>query len=127
MDSHADAKAQDFVDNITSALQQGDSIDLTVGLSDSARDENLDLVSLILGLRAALVPVEPSAEFASQLRDQLLENEAGLAARLRRMPARIHFAAVLALFAGFSLLLSRRLFGASAPQDISEEPVATAL
>ncbi len=127
MDSHADAKAQDLVDNITGALQQGNSPDPIVDLSDGAHDEYVDLVSLIQGLRDTLVPVEPSAEFAAHLKTQLLISEAGLVARLRKMPARLHVAAILALFAGFSLLLSRRLFGASTAQDISEEPVATAL
>lgn len=127
MDSHADAKAQDFVDDITGALQQGNSIDPLVDLSDSAHEEFVDLVSVIQDLRETLLPVEPSAEFATHLKTQLLENEAGLAARLRKMPARLHVAAILALFAGFSLLLSRRLFGASTAQEISEEPVATAL
>ena len=127
MDSHADAKAQDFVDDVTSALQQGNSLDPLVHLSDGDREQVVDLVSLIQGLGATLLPVEPSAEFSAHLKTQLLENEAGLAARLRKMPARLHVAAFLALFAGFSLLLSRRLFGASAAQDISEEPVATAL
>ncbi|MDE2859643.1 MAG: hypothetical protein OXN94_17485 [Chloroflexota bacterium] len=127
MDSHADAKAQDFVDDITGALQQGNSLDPLVDLPDGAREEVVDLVSVIQGLRDTLLPVEPSAEFAAHLKTQLLESEAGLAARLRKMPARLHVAAILALFAGFSLLLSRRLFGASAAQEISEEPVATAL
>ncbi|MCY4021748.1 MAG: hypothetical protein OXG39_20280 [Chloroflexi bacterium] len=127
MDSHADAKAQEFADNITAALQQGNSLDPIADFSDGAREEHVDLISVIQGLCDTLVPVEPSAEFAAHLKTQLLESEAGMAARLRKMPARLHIAAILALFAGFSLLLSRRLFGASAPQDMSEEPVATAL
>lgn len=127
MDSHADEKTQDFVDNITGALQQGNSLDSLVDLSDGVHEEYADLVSVIQDLRDTLLPVEPSAEFAAHLKTQLLESEAGLVARLRKMPARLHVAAILALCAGFSLLLSRRLFGASTVQEISEEPVATAL
>ncbi len=127
MDSPADEKAQDFVDNITGALQQGHSLDPLVDLSDGVHEEYADLVSVIQGLRDTLVPVEPSAAFATHLKTQLLENEAGLAARFRKKPARLHVAAILAVFAGFSLLLSRRLFGASSARDITEEPVATAL
>lgn len=126
MNSHADAKARDFVDDTTGAQQQRKPLDPLLDLPDGAREDDVDLVALIQCLRHALLPVQPSAEFASHLKTQLLENETGLAARLRRMPARLHVAAILALFAGFSLLLSRRLFGASA-QEISEEPVATAL
>ena len=127
MDSPADEKAQDFVDNITGALQQGQSLDPLVDLSDGVHEEYADLVSVIQGLRDTLVPVEPSAGFAAHLKTQLLENEAGLAARFRKKPARLHVAAILAVFAGFSLLLSRRLFGASSARDITDEPVATAL
>ena len=127
MDSHADANMQDLVDNITGVLQQGKSIDPLLDLSDGVHEEYAGLVSVVQGLRETLVPVEPSARFAVHLKNQLLGSQPGVMTRLRQMPARVHFAAILAVFAGFGLLLSRRLFGSSAAQDMTEEPVATAL
>lgn len=127
MDSRADANMNNLVDTITGELQQGNSIDALLDHSDGARAETADLVSIVRGLHKTLVPVEPSAAFTAHLKTQLLQSQPGMLARLRQMPARVHVAAILAVFAGFSLLLSRRLFGASGAQEISEEPVATAL
>ena len=127
MDSHADANMQDLVDNITGVLQQGKPIDPLLDLSDGADEEYAGLVSVVQGLHETLVPVEPSAGYVVHLKSQLLDSQPGVMARLRQMPARVHFAAILAVFAGFGLLLTRRLFGSSDAQDITEETVATAL
>ena len=127
MDSYADANMQDLVENITGVLQQGKPIAPPLDLPDGIHEEYAGLVSVVQGLHETLVPVEPSAGFAVHLKTQLLDSQPGVMARLRQMPARVHFAAILAVFAGFGLLLTRRLFGSSDAQDITEETVATAL
>ena len=127
MNTQADAKAQNFVVDMTDALQQGKALDPPLDLSDEVQEDYADLVAVIQGLRETLIPVEPSAEYAAQLKAQLLENEAGWLSRFRKNPASLHVAALIALFAWVSLLLSRRLYGGSSPQDISEESVTTAL
>lgn len=127
MESNADAIAQDFVENVTDALQQGQSIDPFIRMA-SASDDQADLLAIIQALSETMRPIEPSADYAARLKRHLQIGDGGFFLRLRRMPARLHIAAILAVFAGFSLLLSRRLFGAaSAPRDIAEETVATAL
>ena len=142
MESNADAIAQDFVENVTDALQQGQSIDPFMRMA-GASDDQADLLAIIQALSQTMRPIEPSADYAARLKRHLQIGDGGffvrlrrMYARLRRMPARLHIAAILAVFAGFSLLLSRRLFGAAstsistsapAPRDIAEETVATAL
>lgn len=49
---------------------------------------------LLIGLRRAYQPVEPSARFVRQLHEDLIgEPERGLIARARSMPPRVQFAA----------------------------------
>lgn len=125
MSSSADAKMPDALDAITTALQQGDD-DIEGLISQSAvpRSEVESLAGLIQSLQAALRPIEPSAEFAEGLEAQLMDTRRGMVMRVRQMPARVHIAALLAVAAGFGLIAYRRIAGADAPQDISEEPLA---
>lgn len=84
-----------------------------------------DFSALIHGLTGALTPIEPRPAFADALRHDLLGRR-GMWSRLRGMPPRVHIAAVLALLAGFGLLLTRRLFGSDEAENIVDEGVATA-
>ena len=124
MSSSADANMPDALDAITTALQQGDDIEELISQSDVPRSEVESLAGLIQSLQAALTPIEPSAEFAEGLEAQLMDTRRGMVMRVRQMPARVHIAALLAVAAGFGLIVYRRIAGADPPQDISEEPIA---
>ena len=89
--------------------------------------EGEEFGDLIESLTRAFEPVEPAFEFADALRAELLGEPQSLLERLRKMPARVHIAAALALIAGCLLFVMRRLFGSDTPQDMQEEAVATPL
>ncbi len=115
---------QDLLDAITFALQQDDDIESLIKQSAVPYSEAESLANVIQGLQAALVPVEPTAQFTEQLEAQLMDTRRGVVTRVRQMPARVHIAAVLAVAAGFGLIVYRRIMGSPAAQDISEEPLA---
>ena len=87
--------------------------------------EDLDFV--VRSLRQALRPQAPRMDFADELGAELLGEPQLRFARLRQMPARVHFAAALAVIAGFALFILRRLVGSDAPQEMQEEAVASPL
>lgn len=115
---------QDLLDAITLALQQDDDIEPLIRQSAVPYSEAESLASVIQSLQAALVPVEPTAQFTEQLEAQLMNTRRGVVTRVRQMPARVHIAAVLAVAAGFGLIAYRRIMDSPRPPDISEEPAA---
>lgn len=115
---------QDLLDAITLALQQDDDIEPLMRQSAVPCGEAESLANVIQDLQAALVPVEPTAQFTEQLKAQLMNTRRGVVTRVRQMPARVHIAAVLAVAAGFGLIAYRRIMGSPAAQDIAEEPAA---
>ena len=124
MTSSSDVNMQDLLDAITLALQQDDDIEPLIRQSAVPYSEAESLAGVIQSLQAALVPVEPTAQFTEQLEAQLMNTRRGVVTRVRQMPARVHIAAVLAVAAGFGLIAYRRIMGSPRPPDISEEPAA---
>ncbi len=127
MSTSADNQMRDLLDAITARLQRGEAIDPPAARSDDAQDELEEFVEVVGALHACLKPLSPNQEFAEDLRAELLDGRAGFFRRLRRMPARLSLAAILALFAGCVLLLLRRVFGSETAHDVPEEAVATPL
>lgn len=124
MTSSSNVNMQDLLDAITLALQRDDDIEPLIRQSAVPYSEAESLAGVIQSLQAALVPVEPTAQFTEQLEAQLMNTRRGVVTRVRQMPARVHIAAVLAVAAGFGLIAYRRIMGSPRPQDISEEPLA---
>ena len=127
MSSQSDVKAQNALDTFTAGLQAGDDIDSLISQSELSSAGVEDIADLVHALHTAFTPVEPGGEFSDSLRADLLGERQGMIKRVRHMPARVHIAAALALFAGCLLFIMRRLIGSDAPQDIQEEAVATPL
>ena len=115
---------QNLLDALAAALRQDDDIEELIKQSAVPHDEAESLADLIQSLQAALVPVEPTARFTEELEAQLMNTRRGVVTRVRQMPARVHIAAVLAVAAGFGLIVWRRIMGSAMTQDISEEPIA---
>lgn len=124
MNASSDVNMQNLLDAIAAALQQDDDIEELIKQSAVPHDEAESLADLIQSLQAALVPVEPTARFTEELEAQLMNTRRGVVTRVRQMPARVHIAAVLAVAAGFGLIVWRRIMGSAMTQDISEEPIA---
>lgn len=127
MSKSEDRQIGDLLDAITTGLQRGDAVEPLIGQSEKPDADVEEMVDIIQSLHASLTPLDPSQEFADGLRADLLAGRAGVVGRLRGMPARVHFAAILAVFAGCVLFMLRRVFGSEAAQDIQEEAVATPL
>lgn len=127
MSSSSDATMQDLLDAVTVALQHDDDIDKLIRKSSVQREEIDGLVDVIHALNATLQPVQPSVDFAEQLRGELMGARPNVVARVRQMPARVHIAAILAVIAGFVLIGYRRIVGitSSSTQDVNTEEQVT--
>ena len=123
MPSQSDRNVPDEL--ATGALSKDDAESFLV--QPPSADEAEEFSELIQALTRAFAPVDPAVKFADDLRVDLLGQPPGLLGRLRKMPARVHIAAALALIAGCLLFVVRRLFGSDVPQEIQEEAVATPL
>lgn len=119
----SDVKVQDFLATATDAIITGDAdlddLGLEYGISI---DEVASWRPLLHQLNDTLVPVQPSARFSEQLKLELMGEETTLLWRIRRMPARVQMAAVLALLGGFALILRGRFVPNAGDTDTEEIP-----
>ncbi len=83
--------------------------------------EGEEFAELTRALQAALTSRQPRAAFADELRAQLSGESKGVTSRLRGFLPSLQFAAVLALSAGFLLLMLRRLTGSDNGSDLAED------
>lgn len=127
MSTTSELQRRDLLDSITMRLQQGDAVDQLMEQSEEAQGDVGDIVDIIQSLHASLTPRRPTQEFADSLRTDLLNGRPGLVSRVGQMPARLSFAAILAVLAGCVLLLLRRLFGSETAHEVPEEAVAAPL
>ncbi|MCY3865510.1 MAG: hypothetical protein OXG68_08715 [Chloroflexi bacterium] len=127
MSTASEAQLRNFLESITTRLQRGEAVDPLLEPANEEQSNMEDIVELIQSLHASLTPINPSQEYAENLRANLLDGRPGVAGRVRQMPARLSVAAILALFAGCLLLMLRRLFGSETATDVPEEAVATPL
>ena len=124
MTSSSDMNMENFFDAVTVAVQHEDDIEPLMNQAPDSNEEIDSIVGLIQTVHSTLVTVEPSNKFASDLHDELLGiRPMRVVSTVRQMPARVHFAAILAVVAGFFLIAYRRLMGSEPAQDITEEPV----
>jgi hypothetical protein len=106
-----ESQLQDLLSAYTDALIHDE--DEAAGLLDRAvlsRDAT-SLVTLTRRLHSTVRPIEPSPAFARRLKSDLMGPERKtLLWQWRKLPARVHIAAILALFGGgFSLLIVGRV------------------
>lgn len=127
MSTASEAQLRNFLESITTRLQRGEAVDPLLEPANEEQSNMEDIVELIQSLHASLTPINPSQEYAENLRANLLDGRPGVAGRVRQMPARLSVAAILALFAGCLLLMLRRLFDSETATDVPEEAVATPL
>ena len=127
MSRSADIHTGNLLDAITARLQNGDAADPLLAQAEDLPDDVEEFVNIIQSLHTSLTPLNPGQEYADSLRADLLAGQPGVVRRVRQMPARVHVAAIMALFAGCVLFMLRRLFGSETAQDVAEEAVATPL
>ena len=108
----SDVKMQNLVNDVTDALLAGESVDSARRKHDVSRAESDELVDLIERINRSMEKVQPSPQFAKSLKAELMgEQPSGVVGRIRTLPARVQYAAVVAIVGGFLLLLQRMFFG----------------
>lgn len=127
MSTASEARLRNLLESVTSRLQRGDAVDPLIEQAEEDHGDLVEIVELIQSLHASLTPMNPGQEFADNLRANLFDQRQGVAGRVRKMPARLSVAAILAVCAGCLLLMLRRIFGSETATDIPEEAVATPL
>ena len=127
MSTSVDSDTRDLLDAITSRLQRGESAEALMAPGEDRPSELDDVFEIVQSLHASLTTLNPSPEFADRLGAELRNCRSGEARRLRRVPARLSVAAILAVFAGCALFMLRRIFGSESAAEMQEEAVATPL
>jgi hypothetical protein len=102
---------QDLLSAVTDALLAGDrNIDPIIARYQVSRTQVHALVTIIRRLHVTLVGAQPSHQFVSRLKQDLIgEPEPNVIGRIRRLPPRVQIAAGIALLAGFMLIQRRRM------------------
>ncbi|MEL7436858.1 MAG: hypothetical protein AAFN11_23165, partial [Chloroflexota bacterium] len=114
---------QNYLSDITDAVFAEDDINAIRDQYGIDFREDRDLVSLIEQLNTNLQSVQPSEKFTRNLKAELLSGErTGVVWRIRRLPARVHFAAIIAASLGGVLLVIQRLMGAGEKHPCRQAP-----
>jgi len=120
MTHSSDVKMQDLLSAVTDALvaDEGD-VDEIVQQYAVPRSEVDGMLFLIQRLHLTLTGRQPSRRFANRLkRDLIGTRKWGLLWRIRSLPPRVQIAALVAVVAGFMLVLRRRLIEYAAQEEI---------
>lgn len=105
---------QNYLSDVTDAVFAEDDINRIRDHYGIPYREDRDLVALIEQLDTLFQPVNPEPAFTQRLKNDLLQGErTGMVWRIRRLPARVHVAAIFAASLGGVLLVIQRLLGAS--------------
>lgn len=109
----SDVQWQNYLSEITDAVLIGDPVEdihMTYGIA--YRDDKF-FIDLIEQLDDALVTVEPTKQFSNRLKNELMGIEhTGVVGHIRRLPARVQWAAIVAAAIGGVLIVIQRLTGA---------------
>jgi hypothetical protein len=126
----SDVTWQNYLDDATEAIKGAKPLEPIRKLHNMNPSEDARMIGLIQDLNANLVEMKPSAQFARQLKSDLLGiEEKGLVPRIRKMPARVQIAAVIAAALGGLggvLLIIQGILGsmkarAAKPNTVPEE------
>lgn len=123
-----ESQLQDLLSAFTDALLHDEAeAEYLLEQSVLPRD-TASLITLTRRLHTTVRPVEPSAAFRRRLKADLMtqtQERQTLLWHWRKLPARVHIAAVLAVFGGFGLLLVGRLADVMRRQHESKETTAS--
>lgn len=99
---------QNFLSEATDAVLTGENLDSVRNRYNIFSTEGEDLIDLIEQINKTMVAVEPAPQFQRRLKAELMgKPQAGMVWRIRRMPARVQFAAVAAILTTFIVILQR--------------------
>ena len=104
----SEIKWQNYLDEATTALLAGDSIEVVREEYGIPYHEAHQLMSLVEDINTTMVEVQPSKQYTRNLKDELMGVErTSVVWRIRRMPARVQLAALAAILSGFLIILQR--------------------
>lgn len=103
----SDVQWQNYLSEATDAILTGDSVDGIRSHYDGiSYTDDKELIDLIEGLDKSFPVVEPSAQFSLRLKDELIgEERTSVVWRIRRLPARVQRAAIVAALLGGVLIV----------------------
>lgn len=110
----SDVQWQNYLDEATDAVLTGtvhiDSLRAKYGITYK---DDQQLLKLIEDLDKSLVTIEPSVQFATRLKDDLMGVErTGVVWQIRKLPARVQWAGIVAALLGGVWVVFQRLSGA---------------
>ena len=109
----SDVQWQNYLNEASDAILAGEKVDGIRARYGISYQDDRELIELIENLDNSFVPVEPSPQFANRLREDLVGAErTGVVWRIRRLPARVQWAAIVAAILGGVLIVVQRLAGA---------------
>jgi len=109
----SDVQWQNYLSDATDAILADDSVESIRDRYGIQYRDDRNLIDLIEKLDHSLVAVEPSQVFANRLHDELLGVEqTGVVGRIRRLPARVQWAAIVTALLGGGLIIIQRLVNA---------------
>jgi hypothetical protein len=126
----SDVTWQNYLDEATDAILANRPLEPVRKLHNMAASEDMKLIALIQDLNCNIVEMKPSPQFSRQLKAELLGIEQkGVVWRIRKMPARVQIAAIIAAALGGLggvLLIVQGILGgmrarASKPNAVPEE------
>jgi len=109
----SDVQWQNYLNEASDTILAGEKVDAVRARYGISYQEDQDLIELIENLDRSFVSVEPSPQFASRLKDELVGVErSSVVWRIRRLPARVQWAAIVAAILGGVLIILQQLTGA---------------
>ncbi|MGB7338775.1 MAG: hypothetical protein WBC91_07780 [Phototrophicaceae bacterium] len=109
----SDVQWQNYLNEATDAILAGESVSKTRTKYGISYTDDHHLLDLVNNLNQTFLPVEPSAQFSTRLKNDLLGIEqTGVVWRIRRLPARVQWAAIVATLLGGGLIVLQRLTNA---------------
>lgn len=110
----SDVQWQNYLDELTNAVLANQATETVhAGYGITHRDDKA-MRDLVGQLHETFITVDPSEAFAARLKDDLMGVErTGMVWRIRRLPARVQWAAIVTAAIGGILIVGQRLLGAS--------------
>jgi hypothetical protein len=101
MKTKSDVTWQNYLDDATNAIMADKPLEPIRKLHNMNASEDGKFIGLIQDLNSNLVEIKPSAAFSKELKAELMgQEQEGVVWRIRKMPARVQIAAIIAAVLG---------------------------
>ena len=101
MKTKSDVTWQNYLDDASNAIIADKPLEPIRKLHNMTASEDSKLIGIIQDLNSNLVEIKPSPQFAKELKAELMgQEQVGVVWRIRKMPARVQIAAIIAAVLG---------------------------